>query len=48
MRMHRRKKKNMTLSVHRGRAVLITTSTKLLDTKYAFCGFNDDLYNRDH
>ena len=38
----------MTLSVHQGRAILITTSTKLLDTKYAFCGFNDDLYNRDH
>ena len=32
-----------TLSVHWGRAVLITIGTKLLDTKYAFCGFNDDL-----
>ena len=27
----------------RGRAVLITTGTKLLHTKYAFCRFNDVL-----
>ena len=39
MRMHRRKRKDSV----QGRAILITTGTKLLDTKYAFCGFNDDL-----
>ena len=33
----------MTLFVHRGRAVLITTGTNMLDTKYVFYGFNDDL-----
>ena len=37
------KKEKMTLSVHQGRGVLITTGTKLLDTKYAFYEFNDDL-----
>ena len=26
-----------------GRVILITTGAKLLDTKYVFCGFNDDL-----
>ena len=31
-----------------GRAVLITTGTKLLDTKYAFCGFNDDLITNEY
>ena len=41
MRMCRRKKGHFLYI--RGRAVLIITSTKLLDTKYAFYGFNDDL-----
>ena len=40
-RMRRRKKKGHFLYIG-GRAVLITTDTKLLDTKYAFYGFNDD------
>ena len=31
------------LSVHWGRAVLIATGTKLLDTKYEFNGFNGNL-----
>ena len=41
--MRRRRKKDF--SVHRGRAIIITTGTKLLDTvtKYTFYGFNDDL-----
>ena len=41
MRIRRRKKGHF-LYIG-GRAVLITTCTKLLDTKYLFCGFNDDL-----
>ena len=43
--MHRRKKKEkMMLSVHWGyRAILIATSSNLLDTKYEFYEFNDDL-----
>ena len=41
MRMRRKEKR--TLSVHWGRAVLIATGANLLDTKYEFYGFNDDL-----
>ena len=33
----------MILSVHQGWGLLTATSTNLLDTKYGFCGFNDDL-----
>ena len=36
------KKKGHFLSI-RNRAVLITTSVNLLDTKYEFYGFSDDL-----
>ena len=44
MNMRRRKrKKNMMLSIHRGRTVLIATGAKLPDTKYKFYGFNDDV-----
>ena len=35
--------KKKTLLYIGGRAVLIVTGAKLLDTKYEFCGFNDDL-----
>ena len=42
MRMRRRKKKGHFLYIG-GMAVIITTVTKLLDTKYAFCRFNGDL-----
>ena len=39
------KKKNMMLSAHQeyGRATLIATDAKLLDSKCKFYGFNDDL-----
>ena len=40
MRKHRKKK---TLSVHWGRAILINTSANLVDIKYEFYGFKDDL-----
>ena len=33
----------MTLFVHWDRTILITIGAKLLDTKYEFYGFNDDL-----
>ena len=33
----------MTLFLHQGRAILITTGAKMLDTKYKFYVFNDDL-----
>ena len=42
-RMCRRKKKKWHFLYIGGRAVLITTVTKLLDTKNVFYGFNDDL-----
>ena len=42
MRMHRNKKKRI-VYVHQDRAVLIATNTNLLDTKYKFYGFNNDL-----
>ena len=38
----RKRKKGCFLYIG-GRAILITTGTKLLDTKYVFYGFNDDL-----
>ena len=39
------KKEKMTFSVHLGeyRAILITSSSNLFDTKYEFYGFIDDL-----
>ena len=42
-KMRRKKKKEKTLSVHWGKAVLIATGSNLLDTKYEFYGFNNDL-----
>ena len=45
MRSYRRRKKK-TLPVHQltvGKAVLVVTSFNLLDTKYEFYGFTDDL-----
>ena len=39
MRMRRRKRKNNTFCT----LGVVATGTKLLDTKYAFYGFNDDL-----
>ena len=42
-RMRRRRKKKGHFLYIGGRAVLIATGTKLLDTKYTFYGFNDDL-----
>ena len=41
MRMHRRKKGHFLYI--RGRAILIATGTKLLDTKYTFYEFDADL-----
>ena len=42
MRMQKRRKKD-TFYTSRGRAVLIATSSNLLDTKYKSYGFNIDL-----
>ena len=36
-------KEEWILSIHRGRVVLITTGYYLLDAKYKFYAFNDDL-----
>ena len=41
-RMRRKRKKGHFLYIG-GRAVLIATGANLLDTKYEFYGFNDDL-----
>ena len=44
MRMRRRKKEKKGHFLYiGGRAVLIATGANLLDTKYEFYGFNDDL-----
>ena len=42
MRKRKRKKKGHFLYIG-GRAILIATGANLLDTKYGFYGFNDDL-----
>lgn len=42
-RMRRRKRKKGHFLYIGGRAVLIATGANLLDTKYEFYGFNDDL-----
>ena len=42
MRRRKKEKKGHFLYIG-GRAILIATVTKLLDTKYAFYGFNDGL-----
>ena len=42
-RMSRRNKGHFLYIGGGSRVILITTDTKLLDTKYAFCGFNSDL-----
>ena len=36
-------KKKYTFCTYKDRAILIATYAKMLDTKYEFYGFNDDL-----
>ena len=42
-RIRRKKKKKGNFLYIKGRVILITTGTNMLDTKYKFYGFNDDL-----